>query len=123
MLIHRKRTPGDVVEKMSCRKTGAGRKGNYDRVRLADLFKVIRIGKKQARGLSLIMAVITLAVFTASCTDNLPTEPVSEEGGRLIKAELQDRSFRQFQPSREDDPRKAFILDFSEGVRDLGAVL
>ena len=42
--------------------------------------------------------------------------PVSQAEEAQIKAELEDRSFRQFEPSRDASPRKAVIIDFFDGV-------
>ena len=61
--------------------------------------------------------VLTLALFAAwSCGPTTPDQPVGEpvsgaEAAR-IKAELLDRSFRQFEPSKDASPRKGVILDF-----------
>ncbi len=33
-----------------------------------------------------------------------------------VREELEGRSFRQFQPSKDGSPRKAVILDFSSGI-------
>lgn len=44
-----------------------------------------------------------------------PVQPLTGEAGQ-IKAELQDRSFRQFDPSVDASPRKGVVLDFFEGV-------
>ena len=41
----------------------------------------------------------------------------SEAEQAQIKAELYDRSFRQFEPSRDASPRKAVIIDFFDGIR------
>ena len=57
--------------------------------------------------------VLTLALFAASaCGPATPAQPVSGEEAARIKAELQDRSFRQFEPSKDASPRKGVILDF-----------
>jgi hypothetical protein len=51
----------------------------------------------------------------SSCADN-PLQPVSSEEAQRIKAELDNRSFRQFDPSKDADKRKGVILDFFNGV-------
>ena len=63
--------------------------------------------------------VSSMLVFTflilSSCAN--PLQPVSREEEQLVKAELENRSFRQFEPSRDANKRKAVILDFFDGVR------
>lgn len=59
-----------------------------------------------------ILAVICL-IFS-SCTT--PLQTVSNEEEQKIKAELDDRSFRQFDPSKDANKRKAVILDFFNGI-------
>ena len=54
---------------------------------------------------------LTLSV-ASSCGPANPARPVSGEEEAQIKAELRDRSFRQFEPSRDASLRKAVILDF-----------
>ena len=57
--------------------------------------------------------VLTLAPFVAwSCGPMTPPQPVSGAEEARIKAELQGRSFRQFEPSKDASPRKGVILDF-----------
>ena len=61
----------------------------------------------------LTVIVLSLALFlTASCSRTAPPEPVGEAEEARIKADLQDRSFRKFEPSRDASPRKGVILDF-----------
>ena len=65
----------------------------------------------------LTVTVLSLALFlTASCSRTAPTEPVAEAEEARIKAELEGRSFRRFEPSRDASPRKGVILDFSGRV-------
>ena len=60
-----------------------------------------------------LLFVVTLALLAAwTCDAATPAGPVSGEEETRIKAELQDRSFRQFEPSRNADRRKGVILDF-----------
>ena len=57
--------------------------------------------------------VLTLAPFVAwSCGPMTPPQPVSGAEEARIKAELQGRSFRQFELSKDASPRKGVILDF-----------
>ena len=49
-----------------------------------------------------------------SCAN--PLVPVSLEEEEQVKAELKNRSFRQFDPSRDADKRKGVILDFFNGI-------
>lgn len=58
--------------------------------------------------------VAMLSLFALlSCGAETPAQPVTGEEEERIKAELEDRSFRQFEPSRDASPRKGVILDFS----------
>ena len=55
-------------------------------------------------------------IFLVSCSE--PIEPVTISEETEVKTELRDRSFRQFEPDRDADQRKAIIIDFlgdSEG--------
>lgn len=54
-------------------------------------------------------------LMLSSCANN-PLQPVSSEEEQQIKAELNDRSFRQFDPSKDADKRKSVIIDFFNGV-------
>ena len=54
-------------------------------------------------------------LILSSCADN-PLQPVSSEEEQWIKAELDDRSFRQFDPSKDADKRKGVIINFFDGV-------
>ena len=48
-----------------------------------------------------LLFVMTLTLFALwSCGPAPPAQPVSGEEEARIKAELRDRSFRQFEPSR-----------------------
>ena len=60
------------------------------------------------------MLMFTYLIFS-SCADN-PLQPISSEEEQRIKAELDDRSFRQFAPSKDADKRKAVIINFFNGV-------
>jgi hypothetical protein len=46
---------------------------------------------------------------------------ITEADKERVVAELQGRSFRQFDPHVDGDPRKGVILDFYEGI-SLGPV-
>ncbi|MCG9131075.1 hypothetical protein J5I95_05255 [Candidatus Poribacteria bacterium] len=58
---------------------------------------------------------IFTCLMLSSCADN-PLQPVSDEEAQRIKAELNDRSFRQFDPSKDAKKRKAVIIDFFSGI-------
>ena len=49
--------------------------------------------------------------------DGDPSEPVDQEALERMAAELEGRSFRQFQPSLDASPRSGVILDFHDGLR------
>ena len=58
-------------------------------------------------------SVLTFVILAAlGCEASPPSAPVTGEEEATIKAELQDRSFRQFERSRDGNPRKVVILDF-----------
>lgn len=61
---------------------------------------------------SSMLTFICLILF--SCAN--PLLPVDSDEEQLVKAELEDRSFRQFDPSRDANKSKAVILDFFSGV-------
>ncbi len=65
-------------------------------------------------GLMSVLIVFTLSIL-ASCGD-IPFELISESEEDEIKAVLNDRSFRQFDPAKDASPRKGVILDFFNGV-------
>ena len=49
-----------------------------------------------------------------SCAEG-PSAPVTEAEEREIKAALEGRSFRRFDPSTDGSPRKGVIIDFLNG--------
>ena len=53
-------------------------------------------------------------IALAGCEED--AAPVPEVDQQRIVEELQDRSFRQFEPHVDGDPRKGVILDFFDGV-------
>ena len=57
-----------------------------------------------------------MVVWSQEC----PAQPVSGEEEARIKDELHDRSFRQFEPSRDGSPRKGVILDFFRARQHTG---
>ena len=61
---------------------------------------------------SSMLAFICLILF--SCAN--PLLPVDSDEEKMVKAELENRSFRQFDPSKDANKRKAVILDFFSGV-------
>ena len=54
-------------------------------------------------------------VFGSSCSV-VPAEPVSEAEESRIKSELDGRSFRQFEPHVDGNPRRGVIIDFHGGL-------
>ncbi len=65
----------------------------------------------------LTAVVLVLAVFlTSSCDRFVPPQPVGEAEEARIKAELEGRSFRRFEPSKDASPRRGVILDFTGRV-------
>ena len=65
--------------------------------------------------LSLSVVLILLSLIYTSCAN--PLVPVDDEEEERVKSALKDRSFRQFDPSKDAEKRKGVILDFfdSEG--------
>lgn len=57
--------------------------------------------------------ICTCLIFF-SCPN--PLQPVDSVQEQEIKAELEGRSFRQFDPSKDANKRKGVIIDFSNGV-------
>ena len=55
-----------------------------------------------------------ICLILSSCSN--PLQPVDSDEAQLVKAELKDRSFRQFDPSKDAQKRKGVILDFFSGV-------
>ena len=62
------------------------------------------------------LAAAPVLLLASSCGKEDPAQPVSGTEEARVKAELEDRSFRQFEPSRDADRRKAVILDFFDGI-------
>lgn len=62
-----------------------------------------------------LIAVLSLSLAVAvivSCGGSEPSKPVTDSEDALVRSELEDRSFRQFEPSKDGDPRKGVIIDF-----------
>ena len=59
----------------------------------------------------LFSAILILISFVYMSCGN-PLEPVDSEEEERVKSELKDRSFRQFDPSKDAGKRKGVILDF-----------
>ena len=68
--------------------------------------------------LKLWSLVLLATALLARCAggESGPLEPLSETQAERIKEELADRSFRQFDPSRDADRRRGVVLDFLSGV-------
>ena len=61
-----------------------------------------------------VASFVLFAVLIAApaCGNDEPLQPVSAAEAERIKAELEGRSFRQFEPGRDADRRKAVVVDF-----------
>ena len=55
-----------------------------------------------------------MCLLLFSCAN--PLLPVDGDEEHLVKSELEGRSFRQFDPSRDANKRKGVILDFFHGI-------
>ena len=62
-----------------------------------------------------LLLALALAWAAMSGCDDGPAE-VTEADKERVVAELQGRSFRQFDPHLDASPRKAVILDFTGGI-------
>ena len=60
--------------------------------------------------ISIQFLILLSCLFLASCSN--PLEPVDSAEEEKVKAELHDRSFRQFDPEKDAAKRKAVIIDF-----------
>ena len=63
-----------------------------------------------------LMLLVTALLTRCAGGESAPLEPISEVEAERIKAELADRTFRQFDPSLDADRRKGVVLDFFSGV-------
>ncbi len=63
----------------------------------------------------LSVALTLMLGLAISCSATMP-RPLPEAEEARLKEELNDRSFRQFEPSRDADPRKGVILEFFDGI-------
>lgn len=61
-----------------------------------------------------ILAAFAL-LLVLSCSGS-PPEPLPAAEEVRLKEELHNRSFRQFEPSRDSDPRKGVIIEFFDGI-------
>ena len=61
--------------------------------------------------------LIFVLFIASSCGSDGLFQPVGEDEGKQIKDALNNRSFRQFAPSKDASPRKGVILDFFDGIR------
>lgn len=64
------------------------------------------------KGFSAPAVLGLLLIAGAACIDMTTPAPLTATEVAAVKAELQDRSFRQFEPHIDGDPRKSVILDF-----------
>ncbi|WP_420635215.1 hypothetical protein [Candidatus Palauibacter sp.] len=62
------------------------------------------------------VTIVAIVLVGAACASEGPFEPVDETRAEEIRAALEDRSFRQFDPHMDGSPRKGVILDFFGGL-------
>ena len=62
------------------------------------------------------MALAALAALALLATCTVSPQPGPIVAGEVVP-ELEGRSFRQFDPSKDGSPRRAVVLDFSDGMR------
>lgn len=60
---------------------------------------------------------IFILLIASSCGSEGPFQLVNIAEAERVKRELNDRSFRQFDPSKDASPRKGVILDFFDGLK------
>ena len=69
---------------------------------------------------ALLASLLVLAACSVGSADHSRIDrsqvAAEAEWNAAVRDELQDRSFRQFHPSKDGNPRKAVILDFSNGI-------
>ena len=53
-----------------------------------------------------------LLIMGVACAELVSSDPLTASEVAAVKAELADRSFRQFEPHVDGNPRKGVILDF-----------
>ena len=70
------------------------------------------VNSRMAAGV-LAAAVLVTVWGLSGCGEGSDSTPLDADRSQVIKGELEGRSFRQFDPSRDGSPRKAVILDFS----------
>ena len=58
------------------------------------------------------LLVALLLLILSACVGGSPPQPVGAVEEERIRAELNDRSFRQFDPGVDASPRRGVILDF-----------
>ena len=63
------------------------------------------------------IGALAVALAAAACGGEGPFEPVPESEAEEIRAALAGRSFRQFDPDVDGNPRKGVILDFHAGLQ------
>ena len=63
----------------------------------------------------LLLFIGIVLPLTLACS-NPPPEPLPVEEDARLKQELHDRSFRQFEPSRDAAQRKTVIIEFFDGL-------
>ena len=66
------------------------------------------------RALGLLSALVLAVAVLTGCEEE--AVDVSEAEMERVVEELQGRSFRQFDPHVDGDPRKGVILDFHDGI-------
>ena len=74
-----------------------------------------RVKSEYLNKLAPIILTFTLLIVS-SCGSSGPFEPVGETEEERVKMGLKNRSFRQFEPSKDASPRKGVILDFFGGL-------
>ena len=62
------------------------------------------------------VVLLSAVLLVSACGGSGELVPVGEAEEKELKAELDDRSFRQFEPSVDASPRKGVVLSFFDGV-------
>ena len=56
--------------------------------------------------------IVALAALAMAACDSASPEPLTAAEDAMVRDELQDRSFRQFEPHVDGDPRRGVIVSF-----------
>ena len=82
-------------------------------LRISKHVKVGATARVRSAGITLAVAVLVSMWGLSGCGEVADNTPLDAGQSQRIEEELRGRSFRRFDPSRDGNPRKAVIVDFS----------